>query len=208
MADLDGDGREEIVASEFFSRKLSVHWQSGDRWSSRVLDAGSALGSAFDIQVVDLDRDGRLDLLVSNHEGGKSGAVFAYELASDFKTSTVSPARHLILGNIEARKGAMNAASPGQAWAFGHDTVTGKPLVLVSGDASQRAHLLVPMSKNPGNWEYREQIIVDEKCTVGACAVEDVDGDGHEEIFVPAYEKDRIDVFSLFPNTTESRKGR
>jgi hypothetical protein len=208
MADLDGDGREEIVATEFFSRRLSVHWQQGDRWASRVLDAGATLGSAFDVQVVDLDGDGRQDLLVTNHESGRNGAVLAYELPTDFKSSSVAPVRHTLFGNIEARKGGMNPAAPGQALAFGRDAATGRPLILVSGDASQKAHLLVPMSKGPGSWGYQEQTIVDEGCTVGQCTASDVDGDGNPEVFVPAWEKDRIDVFSLVPNTLTARRTR
>lgn len=208
MADLDGDGREEIIATEFFSRRLTIHWQQGERWTSRVLDSGSALGSAFDVQVVDLDGDGRQDLLVTNHESGRNGSVLAYELPAGFKSSNVSPVRHTLLANIEARKGGMNPAAPGQALAFGKDVATGRPLILVSGDASQKAHLLVPASKGPGSWEYREQTIVDERCTVGQCAAGDVDGDGNPEVFVPAWEKDRIDVFSLVPNTLTARRTR
>ena len=59
-----------------------------------------------------------------------------------------------------------------------------------------KAHLLRPKSEEANNWEYTEEILIDTGCTVGQSAIADIDGDGGVEIFVPAYDKDLIHVFS------------
>ncbi|MEB3237391.1 MAG: VCBS repeat-containing protein [Candidatus Sericytochromatia bacterium] len=195
VEDLDGDGQPEILATEFFSRKLTLLWQVGGAWQRRVLD--DTLGSAFDLDLVDLDGDGKRDLLVTNHEADAKAAVFAYTVPADFRTA--SWPRHVLLSGIKTRNGGMNQASPGQAVAFQPEPArpASRPWIVVGGDGSQRAHLLEPVDARPGTWSYRERILADVGCTVGQCAVGDVDGDGRSEIFVPAYDKDTIHVFGV-----------
>ncbi|MEB3299243.1 MAG: VCBS repeat-containing protein [Candidatus Sericytochromatia bacterium] len=197
VEDLDQDGRPEILATEFFSRKLSLLWQEGGAWQRRVLD--DTLGSAFDLELVDLDGDGKRDLLVTNHEADAKAAVFAYTVPGAFRTDKWP--RHTLLQGIKTRNGGMNQASPGQALAFQPEPgkPASRPWIVVGGDGSQRAHVLEPVDSKPGTWSYRERILVDVGCTVGQCAVGDVDGDGKSEIFVPAYDKDTIHVFGAEP---------
>jgi hypothetical protein len=196
LYDIDGNGVEEIIATQFFSKQLSVWWREADgRWSSRVID--KTLGSAFDAEVADLNGDGVNELLVTNHESA-NGKVFAYIMPKDFIKGEWK--RHTILEGIETRQGGMNQASPGQAITFFPSIAyKGKPYILVSGDGSQRAHLLVPKSQDPNNWQYAEQIVVNAGCTVGQSAVGDVNGDGFADIFVPAYDSNKIHVFTFAP---------
>ncbi len=197
LADLDGDGSAEIVATEFFSKRLSLWWREGGRWEGRIID--DALGSAFDVQVVDLNRDGNFDLLVTNHEADAAAAVFAYVVPKDLRGGPFE--RHTLLQGIETRQGGIRQASPGAAVAFQpySKVSAGKPFILVNGDGSQRAHLLVPRSQDKGDWSYEERILLDAKATVGMSAVGDVDGDGWTEIFVPAYDKNEIHTFTFKP---------
>lgn len=198
IEDLNGDGVLEIIATEFFAKKLSLHWFEGSSLKSRVLD--TTLGSAFDVAVVDLNKDGRNDLLVTNHEArADKAAVFAYEVPSDVKTGTF--VRLTLLTNIETRNGGMNQASPGAAFAF-HPKVSetaSKPHIMVSGDGSQRVHWLIPSSQSANDWQYEERILIDVKGTVGQLAIADINGDGYSEIFVPAYDANKIYAFTFSP---------
>ena len=65
------------MASQFFSKELTYSWEGG----SRVID--DTLGAVFDLEIVDLNRDGQPELLATYHEGGGKGAVFTYEIPAD-----------------------------------------------------------------------------------------------------------------------------
>ncbi|NQD36609.1 VCBS repeat-containing protein [Permianibacter sp. IMCC34836] len=196
--DLNGDGTPEIVATEFFAKKLSLHWFEGGVLKSRVLD--SSLGAAFDVSIEDLNNDGRRDLLVTNHENqAAKAAVFAYEVPQEVKTGTFI--RHTLLTNIQTRNSGAGQASPGTAFAF-HPQVSnanGKPQIMVSGDGSQRVHWLAPTSTSSSDWNYQERIVVDVGGTVGQLAIADVNGDGYVEVFVPAYDANKIYAFTFAP---------
>ena len=88
--------------------------------------------------------------------------------------------------------------SPGSAFSFFPDPSSQlrKPLILASGDGSQRVHFLSPVSEDPANWEYSESILLDVGSTIGQIAIADVDSDGFVEVFVPAYDAGRIEVFT------------
>lgn len=195
VADFDNDGTPEIVATEFFSQKLSIWWKEGSRYRSRVIDAN--LGSAFDLEVVDLNADGRNDLLVTNHEADAKAAVFAYEVPANFKADAFK--RHTLLEGIDTRTPGRNQGSPGTAAAFFPRVkeTKGKPHILVDGDGSQRAHLLVPQTGDGNDWTYAEVEVVDAKSTVGRSAIGDVDNDGFAELFIPAYDSNLIHVFTF-----------
>lgn len=182
LCDLNQDGKPEILSAQFFEKRI-VH--SGPGGEALVDDR---LGSPFDLQVVDLNGDGKAEVLASNHEKGSGGKVVAYEVPDQL---TSAWPRRTLLNNIQTEVASFNAAAPGQAQAF--PVGEGVPWVLVSGDGSGKAHLLEP----EGDGSYREHIVVDAKCTVGQSAVGDINGDGLPEIFVPLYERGRIEVFSM-----------
>ena len=96
------DGRDEIVATQFFTEKLSLLWNVGDfgngaDWRTRVIDdtlvrqsreRERALSSGSGCRCsADLNMDGRVDLLVTNHQATiDESAVFAYELPANIRT--------------------------------------------------------------------------------------------------------------------------
>jgi hypothetical protein len=199
MVDLDSDGKKEILATQFFSKKVAVYWQDDSGWSGRTID--QSLGSPFDLQLTDVNNDGQLDLLVTNHEKSKEAGVFAYEIPKDFKTEEWT--RHTLYQGFVTRSGPFNRfqASPGTATAF-HPNVADKdrkPCILVSGDGTQQAHILRPRSESPEDWSFEESVLIDTGGTVGKCAVGDVDGDNYAEVFVPAYDQDLIHAFTFAP---------
>jgi hypothetical protein len=195
LHDFEGDGVAEIISTEFFSKKLSVQWQDQGVWKSKVLD--STLGAAFDLEVVDLNGDGRLDLLATNHEGNTNAAIFAYEIPTDYKNDNWT--RHTLLTGIKTEKGGMNQASPGSAFAVQPAPAEAlkKPWIIAGGDGSTKVHRLIPVSDDPANWSYVDDVILDTNSTIGQITFGDVDQDGRTELFVPAYDDNKIHIFRL-----------
>lgn len=194
VADLDDDSIVEIIAAEFFSKKLSLIQRTGDTWIRTLLD--DTLGSAFDLELKDINNDGKVDLLVTNHEPDEKAAVFTYEIPENL---TDKWTRHTLFSGFVTLQKGINQASPGEAMAVHPDQSNKnmKPVILVSGDGSQNAHILVPASEDPNNWDYTEKSFLNAEATVGKMAVDDVNGDGLLEIFVPSYDKNTIHVFSF-----------
>ena len=201
IEDFDGDDKVEILSTEFFQKRLSLFYQIDGVWESKILD--QELGSGFDLAYVDLNGDSKPEILATNHENNNRASVFAYEIPQ--KPLEQEWKRHTLLTGIETRQGGMGQGSPGAATAFYPNTnsIDGKPWILVSGDGSQRAHLLRPISDEYSNWTYEESILVDAGCTVGHIAIGDVDSDGWVEIFVPAYDSGSIEVFTSSPKASK-----
>jgi hypothetical protein len=196
MVDLDGDGEEEIVAAQFFTRKLTLFWKTPGGYASRELETG--IGPVFDVEVDDLDRDGKRELLVTNHTGDATASVYAYAATGDVRTAPWT--RHTLLTGIETRQAGPGQASPGSAFAVRPNFASSwrKPLIVVSGDGSQRLHLLTPVNQRRGDFRYTESIALDVPGSViGRPAFGDTDGDGTLEVFVPAYDAGKVFVLSF-----------
>jgi hypothetical protein len=207
LRDLDGDGEPEILAAQFFSKRLVVYWFEGAKVAanlkSKVIDAH--IGSAFDVEFDDLNHDGNVDLLVTNHEvpadEAKAG-VFAYEIPTNWKTDAW-PKHALATGfrAIAPSPFVNNPMAPGAPKAF-HPNVAEtdkKPLIVVSGDDYQKVTLLVPKSEEATDWGYHRYTVVDTQKTSGGMALGDVDGDGWVELFCPGHGTKKIHVVTFKP---------
>lgn len=192
VANLAGDGSPVIIATEFFAKRLSVHWRERNRWQTRVID--EQLGAAFDLVLADLNLDGRQDLLVTNHEAGRGGAVYAYEIPWLFKTEAWP--RHTLLANIKVEGNEFNAAAPGSPLIW-RSRYGGKPRIVVSGDGSHKVHLLEPQSTSRSDWSYREQILLHRNSTIGRPWLGTIAGSEDPYLLVPSYDEGKIHVLQL-----------
>lgn len=196
-------GQPAIVAAQFFSQQLRLYWTDDVSWSvkavqSRLIDG--KMGAPFDALEADLNNDGQMDLLATNHQHATNeSAVFAYVIPEDWRMAEWE--RHVLSSDIPTLKVGPNQASPGQAIAFHpavNDTST-KPFIALSGDGSEYAYILTADSEDPDDWSYTRNDLLFTACTVGQISVEDVNDDGWVEVFVPAYENGTVWVYSYAP---------
>ena len=74
-----------------------------------------------------------------------------------------------------------------------------KPSIILVGDDSGQAFTLTrPTSELKGDWNYKVTPFLDTGSgTVGEIAKGDVDQDGHDEVFVSAYNQNKVYVYRI-----------
>ena len=77
----------------------------------RVID--DAIGAVFEVEVVDVNNDGKLDLLVSTN--GNNGTVLVYEIPDDFRTGIY--VKHVIAVGFKPRSLGIGKGAPGNVFA-------------------------------------------------------------------------------------------
>ncbi|KAI8925819.1 hypothetical protein BC831DRAFT_512174 [Entophlyctis helioformis] len=161
-----------------------------------ITDIDPAIGDAFDLQFVDLNGDGKKDLLVTNHLANSQGAVYAYEVPAD--VSKPWPRRTLaaqfpvvIPGRVKLPPVLPRLLPHRPARAPGSQAPHCR-----LGRRIHPCYMLVPHSEDQDNWRYSLRILHDCPRTVGAVSAGDTDGDGKTEIFVPCLEGNYVAVFS------------
>ena len=197
VADLNGDGIPEVIAASYFTSELNLFTANGSSWATGVTmtTLDSTVGAAFDVQVVDVNGDGKVDLLISNHQGDGSGGVYAYEIPADI-TNPKAYTRHTLASGFPVTESGFNQAAPGSATAFYPTPAhkSGPPYIALAGDAAQIAYILVPGTTA---WSYTTTELYNCGCTVGKLAVADVNNDGYMEIIVPCYDNGVLAAFTF-----------
>lgn len=206
VADLDNDGRFEIVAAGFFISKINLIYSdepdnSFINGNVKIKTIDSEAGKLFDVKVVDLDKNGNKEILATNHQGNKDkpeGRLFYYRLeGSDIRKSKWS--YHLIYNNFPVLKTGIQQAAPGGAKAFYpnlNEEKTSRPYILVSGDGAEKAYLFEPTDTNPVQYDLIWSQLYS-GFTVGGTGISDVDGDGINEFIIPIYENNTCFIYTL-----------
>ncbi len=70
-ADLDGDGRVDFLLGGHSEERPGLYWYRSSDWQRTAISTRAVVGT--DIEVVDLDRDGRLDIVATTDTGGVTG---------------------------------------------------------------------------------------------------------------------------------------
>jgi len=201
---------EVIFTLGFWTEQIVVHWSNDPtgRWSdpnmieSRIIDNGSG-DRYFDFEFVDMNKDGRRDLLVTINQN-VNGSMWIYEIPDDFKNGVYT--KHPIAIGFDSTSGLPGGGSPGSAFAI-YPTIAaeeagGKPWILLSGDDDGRLYYFTPLSEDPNNWEYSERrVLVDEgiENIIGRPSTADLDGDGYNEMFIPSYFANKIIMMTWAP---------
>ena len=111
--------------------------------------------------------------------------------------------RHTLSEDFKVVNRAFMAAAPGGAQAVmpGSKSVTNysHPVIIVSGDGSEKAYILT-RDQNGDRWSYHHKIFHDCKGTVGGILVQDVDGDGWTDVFVPCYDTNEVFLYTFGPS--------
>ncbi|XP_078678977.1 uncharacterized protein LOC144914711, partial [Branchiostoma floridae x Branchiostoma belcheri] len=197
-----------ILCPEYFGGKLRVVWTEdpGDIWTDTTLIRTATIEEDgeryFDVQVTDVNKDGKDDLLVVT-SSETNGTVRVYEIPDDFRTGTWE--RHTIAsgfsvpGNMTQGKG-----TPGSAILLRFASDLKKPTILISGDDDRHAYLLVPSSDDPADWSYDRRPLLSSTGIVGGISSADIDGDGSIEAIIPAYGEDKVHLFRFTDETDGS----
>jgi hypothetical protein len=205
-ADLDGDGVPEIVATHFFSGgtgngpptggKIVLYGApTGQKWNAvdlangklpRIKELSSDQGFPFGVQLIDLNHDGKLDILASNHapdncttasSSAVAGRVYALEMPKDGKIFSSAWITHVLMDNIRPNPSLAGTAgagrlAPGKAQAFytqRSQEGTTKPQIVVGGDEAGKVWVLrAQSSTDVNNWNYDAGLIFDINLTYGA----------------------------------------
>lgn len=224
LIDIDEDGTLEVVATEFFkNQQLAIYTCPEASWAEcatkqntveTVIASGE--GPFFDLEWVDLNGDGKKDILCAAqqytegslfHKKTIPGRVLAFEQPAAWTAgSSAAWTRHVISdGYLPQPKQPLGSGAPGAPSSFIKDTaVGGKPHVLLSSDDGGGVDILEPASQAPEDWTYNRHTIYTSQATtsqgvstMGTPIAADVDGDGHADIIIPSYAENKMIWFAL-----------
>jgi hypothetical protein len=186
-----------VFCSEFFAQRLTIHFVSptGTLLTSRVIDA-DVPGRPFMVRIEDLMGDGKLQLLVTNHDHKEEVArVVAYEIPEDIKDGTYT--KHVLASGFKTKFSITpGAASPGFAYGFYPRTNgEGPKHILLEGDGSHQVYLLSPVQDQ--RLAYDIKTVTDIGGTVGALLIRDLDGDGIMDVLVANNDDNEIISFTF-----------
>jgi len=202
-SDTEGPAQIEACSAEYIDQRVRFTYGSeSNGYKSRIVDDKS--GPGFGCTWFDLNGDGKLDILATNHVN-QGGSVYAYSWDGDLKDEATQIQKHVIATGFNSESTDTGHASPGDAIPFYISTkdTKGKPFIFVSGDNGNDIYILVPKAPtDPNDWTYDKQRLAYLGADVGRIAITDTDGDGYNEFFIPAYDHGELVHYKFGPKSS------
>jgi len=198
---LDNYPGEIIVwAAEYWNERLTVtrvSTEDGTFIDSRVIDDDD-FGSAYSIKMVELNGDGKKQLLAHNWQRSEDDTrVYAYTVPDD-----------LMEGEFEKFTVAKNFDPVWNLWGSNRSPSFPYPIypdgyennkrahIVVAGSGDYSASLLIPTG-DPSKFEYEKETIVKTGGVVGDIDTADLDEDGWLEMYMANYNDGYVEVFKM-----------
>jgi len=177
------------------------YWGNASRIHLRHIDY-EPFQFAYVQYTMDLNGDQIYDLLVSV-SNDFDGSLIVYELPPTGELFNGTFKKNIIASGFKP-SGSGKGRAPGQGipYQFYSLTVRKKPIIILSGDDDGCVYLLEAVhDDDPLDWQYSMKTIhKSEQSTIGQISIEDVDNDGHPELFVPAYNDGIVYIYRLIDN--------
>ena len=191
-----------VFSAEFFSSKLAVTSFLLTKGKAPQVQCTAVIDNikAEDVQFIDLNNDGAVELVANSHEGGAGGSIVSYVMppagtSSDKYCSYSWAAGKTIVGaGFKVEKMGLNQAAPGFFYPV---AAGGKTYLVVAGDGSEAVHLVAPTETSN---VYSTSKVIPIGGTVGTVAVADIDEDGVFDLVVPDYDHGVLSFYAMKPN--------
>ena len=187
-----------VFAAQFFDEKLGVYRVSltdGSLVDSHIIDDTTL--HAYSAQLIDLNGDGRKELVVNNHEkDSKVNGIWAYTVPEDLISGTYDkyPITTGFKNAFSLTVPNMSPGFPYAIWPKKTDEGSERAHIMIAGDGDHSVSMAYPTG-SADNFEYERTVIKNEGGTVGALAFSDLDNNNWQEMWVPNYDKSYIEVF-------------
>jgi Concanavalin A-like lectin/glucanases superfamily/Bacterial Ig domain/FG-GAP-like repeat/Regulator of chromosome condensation (RCC1) repeat/Immunoglobulin domain/IPT/TIG domain len=199
IADLDGDGKPDIAEVNGGPHTISIFRNisangtlSAASFAPRVdlpLPVGSSGGDPYRLHTVDLDGDGKLDLLVSEVNGSRASIFRNIAIPGNITTNSFEAPVSIATGSDSRFSTAVDLDGDGRpdliTLNFGDSTISILKNIGSSGSISSNS-FAPPVNLTPAGAPYE-------------VAIGDLDGDGKPDLAVANYS---ASVISVFRNTT------
>ena len=204
-----------VYSSQFWNEKLVYYYlnttSNGPVISKEYL-IDDTIGPVYDVQIVDIDKNGKNELLVNNHVAyANESGIWLYEFPNGWPNSNerINETFNKVLiatGFNTTEKTGVGA--PGFIYPFHLEPEKEKDdayRIGIAGDGNYFAWELIPTSSSSqkdgySSYDYNKVEIQGVGGTVGTLGIGDVNNDGYVEVFVPWYEESKIYVYTANPN--------